>query len=74
MYDRKGDREIACPLVAYTQQGELLGIRGGEEEVAKATGTISVATTKTVWLVNVIVTDRTDFPVLELVLGANGIQ
>ena len=74
LYDREGDRKIACPLVAYTRQRELFGIGGSEEEVAKATGTICVATTKTIWLVNIIVTDRTDFPVLELVLRLNGIR
>jgi len=43
-YDRKGDRKATLPLIANTRQGELFGVGGGEEEVVKATVTISVAT------------------------------
>ena len=74
LYDWKGDRKTTFPLIAYTRQGELLGVGGGEKEVAKATGAICVATSKTIWLVNATVTDRTGFFVLELVLGLNGIR
>jgi len=71
LYDRKGDRKPTPPLIAHTRQGELLGVGGGEEEVAKATVTVSVAASQTIWLVDGIVTNRANFSILELVLRSN---
>ena len=42
--------------------------------MAKATVTIRVAASQTIRLVDVIVTNRADFSILELVLGSNGIR
>jgi len=71
-YEGKGDRNATAPLIAHTRQGELFGIGGSEEEVAKAAVTIRVAASKTIRLVDRVVTYRTGFSVFKLVLGSNG--
>ena len=74
LYDRDGDWNTTHTLIAHTGQGELLGIGGGEEEVAKATVTIGVAAIQTIRLVDDVVTDWAGLSVLELVLGSNGVR
>lgn len=43
LYDWEGDRKTTLPLVTHARQGELFGVGGGDEEMAKAAVTIRVA-------------------------------
>ena len=72
--DWKGDRKATLSLVSDTRQRELFGVGGGDEEVVKSTTAVSVATSQAIRLVDGIVTDRTDFSVLEPVLGPEDIR
>jgi len=73
LYDRKWDRDTALPLIAHTRQGELFGVGGGDKKVTKASATINVATSEAVRFVDCVVTNRTDFPVPELVLRSTSV-
>jgi len=69
LYDWNGDRKTTRPLFAHTRQGELFGVGGGEKEVVKTAVAISVAASQAIRLVDVVVTNRTGFFILNLVLG-----
>lgn len=74
LYYGKGDRNTALPLAAHTRQGKLFGVGGGKKEMAEAPVAIDVAAGETVRLIDRVVTNRTlGFPILELVLGSNGV-
>jgi len=72
LYDWKGDRSTTFRLIAHTRQRELFGVGGGKEEMAKATVTISVATSEAVRLIDSVATNRAGFSILGMVWRSNG--